>query len=103
MDKQNPTHVETFMPEKEQIMKATHEDLTGDVGLQMFNNINAVAEDIDPHAEKRLVRKIDWYIIPIICVTYLITYIDKATLGYGALFGMSKDVGLVGTQYSWLG
>jgi hypothetical protein len=54
-----------------------------DVALRIFSNVHAIADDIDPHAEKRLVRKIDCFIMPFICITYLITYIDKATLSYG--------------------
>jgi len=54
-----------------------------DVALKVFTDVHALADEIDPHAEKKLVRKIDFYVIPFICITYLITYIDKATLGYG--------------------
>lgn len=54
-----------------------------DVALRIFTDVHALADEIDPHAEKRLVRKIDFYVIPFICITYLITYIDKATLSYG--------------------
>jgi hypothetical protein len=54
-----------------------------DIALKVFTNIHAIADEIDPHAEKRLLRKIDLYVIPFICITYLITYIDKATLSYG--------------------
>jgi hypothetical protein len=91
----------------------------GDIGLKMFDDYGALASPIDEKAEKRLVRKLDMFIIPFICVTYLITYVDKATLSYGAqtpsyaadytnglqaaIFGLTKDVHLVGTQYSWLG
>jgi hypothetical protein len=91
----------------------------GDIGLKIFDDYQTLAAAIDPKAERRLVRKIDTYIIPFICMTYLITYIDKATLSYGtcsytsrgplanssvaAIFGLTKDLQLHGTQYSWLG
>ena len=55
---------------------------SGDVALKALSD-PTIVEAIDPQAEKRLVRKIDRYVIPFICVTYLVTYIDKATLGYG--------------------
>jgi hypothetical protein len=29
-------------------------------------------------------------------------YTDKTTLSYAAIFGLQTDLGLVGTQYSWL-
>ncbi len=55
----------------------------GDVGLKLFDDYDALAAPIDAKAEQRLIRKLDMFIIPFICVTYLITYIDKATLSYG--------------------
>lgn len=59
---------------------------------------------IDPLDEKRLVRKLDWMIVmPFICITYLLTYCDKAFLGYSAVFGLKESLGLHGEQYSWLG
>lgn len=74
----------------------------GDVDLKMFDDYGALASVIDEKAERRLVKKLDMFIIPFFCATYLITYIDKATLSYAAIFGLTKDVHLVGTQYTWL-
>jgi len=54
----------------------------GDVGLKLFDDYDALVAPIDAKAEQRLIRKLDMFIIPFICVTYLITYIDKATLSY---------------------
>ena len=75
----------------------------GDVALDHFSHTHDLAEPIDPEAERKLLRKIDWMVIPFICVTYLITYIDKATLGYAAVFGLADDLHLVGNEFSWLG
>ena len=61
----------------------TDNPVDGDIGLQLFANHRVPPANLDPKAERRLVRKIDMFIIPFICVTYLITIIDKATLGYG--------------------
>lgn len=72
------------------------------VYLQGMGKISDLTDLIDIQAEKHLVRKIDRRIIPFICLTYLVTYIDKATLGYSAVFGLQKDLHLYGTQYSWL-
>jgi hypothetical protein len=57
--------------------------VNGDIGLNVFEDVATLGEDIDPQLEKMLVRKIDMFITPFICITYLITYIDKATLSYG--------------------
>ena len=75
----------------------------GDVGLAVFSKKEELISAIDPIAERKLVRKIDMFVIPFICVTYLVTYIDKATLGYAAVFGLQTDLHLHGSQYSWLG
>lgn len=56
-----------------------------------------------PALEKRVIRKTDLLVIPLICITYLITYIDKAMLGYSAVFGLKESLYLRGTEYSWLG
>lgn len=75
---------------------------TGDAALEIINTASEL-HPIDAKAERRLVRKIDLRVIPFICITYLVTYIDKATLGYSAVFGLRDDLKLQGTQYSWLG
>ncbi|KAL3463563.1 major facilitator superfamily domain-containing protein [Aspergillus heterothallicus] len=55
----------------------------------------------EPSEEKRLVRKIDWRILPLLCMTYGLQYYDKAMLSQAALFGLRQDLGLlVGNRYS---
>ncbi|KAL0066296.1 hypothetical protein AAF712_006727 [Marasmius tenuissimus] len=56
---------------------------------------------IDPEVEKRLVRKIDWIILPCLAQSDA-QYIDKTTLSYAAIFGIKEDLNLSGTEYSWL-
>jgi hypothetical protein len=55
----------------------------GDVGSKMFDDYGALASVIDEKAERRFVRKLDMFIIPLFGATYHITYIDKATLSFG--------------------
>lgn len=35
--------------------------------------------DIDPATDKRLLRKIDQYMLPWLCVLYFLQYLDKGT------------------------
>jgi hypothetical protein len=67
--KSSKMHVETVTAKDRVNSQLTDKVFEGDVGLHVFSNIHAVADDIDPHAEKRLVRKIDCFIIPLICMT----------------------------------
>ncbi|KAI9320491.1 major facilitator superfamily domain-containing protein [Dichotomocladium elegans] len=53
--------------------------------------------------EKVLVRKIDIFVMPIICIINLLQFIDKSTINYAAVMGFKDDLGLVGNQYSILG
>lgn len=53
--------------------------------------------------DKRILRKIDLAILPIILVTYTLQFLDKSTLSYASVFGILEDANLHGDQYSWLG
>ncbi|KIX01809.1 uncharacterized protein Z518_09536 [Rhinocladiella mackenziei CBS 650.93] len=74
----------------------------GDVALKLFQNADDLHEPIDPVEEKKLIRKIDLLILPLIAVNYAFFYIDKTTLSYAAIFGIREDLNLHGTQYNWL-
>ena len=74
----------------------------GDTAMALFDEPDALEEPVDPDTEKKLVRRIDFMIIPYLAVCYAFFYIDKTTLSYAAIFGITQDLDLVGTQYSWL-
>ncbi|WWC93141.1 uncharacterized protein L201_008108 [Kwoniella dendrophila CBS 6074] len=48
-------------------------------------------------AEKRVVRKIDRLLLPIMLVTYGLQYYDKSVLGTAAVYGILKDLDLTRT------
>ncbi|WWC72397.1 uncharacterized protein I206_106359 [Kwoniella pini CBS 10737] len=52
--------------------------------------------------EKKLKRKLDRRILPLLGICYFFYYVDKTTLSYAAIFGIKTDLKLHGTQYSWL-
>jgi hypothetical protein len=47
----------------------------GDVALALFDDVEALDGPIDPKEEKRLVRKIDWLILPYLAVCYCFFYV----------------------------
>ncbi|KAL4791882.1 MFS general substrate transporter [Aspergillus venezuelensis] len=51
---------------------------------------------------KKLLRKIDRYLIPMMFFCYGIQQTDKTSISIQALFGMETDLGLHGQQYQWL-
>lgn len=74
----------------------------GDVALALFSSPDDAKEAYDPIEEKKVVRKIDFMILPYLAVCYVFFYIDKTTLSYAAIFGIEDDLNLKGKQYSWL-
>ncbi|KAL8775812.1 MAG: hypothetical protein Q9194_003612 [Teloschistes cf. exilis] len=55
--------------------------------------------DFDPVAERKLVRKLDYHIVPIILLLYLFSFLDRVNIGNARLYGMEEDLGLRGNQY----
>jgi len=55
---------------------------------------------IDPVAEQRLLRKLDWTLIPLCTLIYLINFIDRTAVGNAKIAGLATDLNLVGFQYN---
>lgn len=72
-----------------------------DEALQAFANGEII--EIDEATNKRLLRIIDWHLMPIMCCVYGINYLDKTTISYASIMGLKKDLHLKGNEYQWLG
>jgi sugar phosphate permease len=59
--------------------------------------------EADPEEVKRVLRKIDYRIIPILFVTYMLQYLDKNSINFSSVYGLQKGTHLHGQQYAWLG
>ncbi|ESZ97367.1 MFS transporter, ACS family, allantoate permease [Sclerotinia borealis F-4128] len=57
---------------------------------------NAILED--PLQSKRLIKKIDLTMPPLLAAVYFLQYLDKTTLSYASVMGIREDTNLVG-QY----
>lgn len=51
--------------------------------------------------EKRVVKKIDRRLLPLLVLTYGLQYYDKAMLSQAAIFGLREDLELIGNRYSF--
>lgn len=56
----------------------------------------------DGETMRKLVRKVDWTLMPLLCGTYLLQYIDKQSLSYAAVFDLFESTNTSSSQYSWL-
>ncbi|KAL4881242.1 major facilitator superfamily domain-containing protein [Aspergillus karnatakaensis] len=70
-------------------------------GSQDPADVLGMDETYTPEEEKALVRKIDRVILPIMCIVFLLQYLDKQSLSYAGVFGLIEDLGLSNSQYSW--
>ena len=74
-----------------------------------------------PEEEKKLMRKVDWRLVPIVSSTTFVfitivtnaveqlfvcatlSGLDKTAISAAAIYGLREDLNLTGSQYSWCG
>jgi hypothetical protein len=80
------------------ILKHSHDV---DEAMKAFESGEII--EIDEATDRRLLKTIDWHLIPLMCVVYGLNYLDKTTLSYASVMGIKKDIHLTGDDYQWLG
>ena len=75
----------------------------GDQALKFITDrVEGEAIVIDAETNRRLLRKIDLHIMPLMCIIYGLNFLDKTTLSYASIMGLQTDLNLVGSDYQWL-
>lgn len=54
----------------------------------------------DKSATKKLIRKLDWALIPLIALLYLLSFLDRANIGNARLAGLEKNLNMKGLDYN---
>ncbi|KAI1427134.1 allantoate permease [Xylaria sp. FL1777] len=82
------------------------------------DHITAVSQDLDDNYEffvagdevdatkreiKKVVRKIDYHIVPLLFVIYFLQYLDKNAINFANSYGLQQGTNLHGQDFSWLG
>lgn len=64
-----------------------------------------VEDAIAPTEEEKAayIRKLDWHIMPVIFLIYMLSVLDRSNLGNAHVAGLDEGIGLVGNQYNMLG
>lgn len=57
-------------------------------------------EAIDSGKEQKLVRKFDFRLMPLFCVLYFLSFLDRSNIGNAKIAGMNEQLGLTDSQYS---
>ncbi|KAM3555476.1 hypothetical protein ARSEF4850_005984 [Beauveria asiatica] len=69
-----------------------------------IENLKVVADTdthLSPDEDRRILRKLDLCLLPIMATSYFFQYLDKSALGSTAILGLRHDLGLSGPDYSW--
>ena len=54
----------------------------------------------DPVEYARIVRKIDWRVLPIMWTCYMLSFLDKIVLNYAVIMGLRQELHFGGNQFS---
>lgn len=78
--------------------------------VQVTNNVDpamkiALKDNLsyDEEADKKLVRKLDLYLMPVFCLLYATQYMDKSAMSIGAILGLEDYFEMEGDMYAWCG
>ncbi|KAF9522154.1 allantoate permease [Crepidotus variabilis] len=98
---EKPRDVET--PIIERVPDATALIKGKDEALQLLSGNRGPPIPFTVEEDARLLRKIDKHLMPIMFIIYFLQLMDKQTLAFSSVFGISRDTHLEGDEYSLLG
>ncbi|KIJ18601.1 hypothetical protein PAXINDRAFT_167190 [Paxillus involutus ATCC 200175] len=66
------------------------------------DNEKGVVETVGVRDAERalLLRKLDWHLLPLVSLLYLLSFLDRSNVGNAKVAGMSTDLHLVGFRYN---
>lgn len=79
--------------------RASSRDLDETYELYQRQADAQVADALDA---RRVLRKIDWHILPLLMGTYMLQYLDKSSINFAVVFGLKKGTNLQNQDYAWL-
>ncbi|EPQ30188.1 uncharacterized protein PFL1_02304 [Pseudozyma flocculosa PF-1] len=94
-------------PDTASIEKRDEAKLEGGYGIApvLTSGQLSMAHDVattvaDDHETKRIVRKMDWHVLPICSVLYLFSFLDRSAIGNARTLGMNAELKLTASQYA---
>ncbi|OQE31551.1 hypothetical protein PENSTE_c001G00994 [Penicillium steckii] len=79
--------------------KSLRDSLQKELGESHFENVEA-APAFDDNETKAILRKVDWRLLPMLTLLYVLSFIDRSNIGNAKVAGMNDDLSLTGTQYN---
>ncbi|KAL9533038.1 Thiamine pathway transporter [Sphaerulina musiva] len=86
-----------------QVEELSSSSSTADVDAALdFLRHEGPVREMTVEDEKRLVRKIDWMIMPLMWMCYCLQYLDKTLINYANVMGLEEDTNMSKDEYSHL-
>lgn len=78
------------------------ENPTSKDNVEMVESGSTSSQEIgyDAKATSKLIRKIDWVLLPFLALLYLLSFLDRTNIGNARLAGLEKDLGMTGLDYN---
>lgn len=80
------------LPHKHADSKIVEHSHDADEAMKAFSGIDGEAITIDEATNKRLLKIIDWHLMPLMCIVYGMNYLDSMTFSIAReAFGVHSD------------
>jgi hypothetical protein len=57
-------------------------------------------ELVDKISEEKLIMKIDWRLLPILCLLLMTAFLDRINIGNAPIMGLEKDLHMKGNNFN---
>jgi sugar phosphate permease len=81
-------------PQSNSMTEASHDEKS------RIDHVDGVVMEFGPAERARILRKLDWHILPVVSLLYLLSFLDRSNVGNAKVAGMSTDLNLVGFRYN---
>ena len=86
-------------------MEPTHEEPSVSEGSSQKGSMveEKLVQDlpsIDDQAEKKLLRKCDLHVVPVVSLLYVLSFLDRINIGNARIQGLEKDLSMSGQDYN---
>ena len=61
---------------------------------------DGITRQFDDGETRKLLRKVDFRVLPLLSFLYLLAFLDRSNLGNARVAGLEDDLALVGNQFS---
>ncbi|KAJ6031946.1 hypothetical protein N7540_002678 [Penicillium herquei] len=73
-----------------------------DIGAGLYAEAEQLSAEEVEQEGAQVLRILDWRLMPILYITYVIQFLDKLSLNYASAYSFKTDLGLEGQRYSWV-